>query len=70
MEEQKHIGSRISGYWHAEEDVDKKGAGFHHQLFQYPSKAQDLEAFDTEEGRKLQRRKQVCVGVGRGGRLR
>lgn len=54
---------RISGSCHAGGEVDKKLAGFYHQPFHYPSKAQDLERSDPEDGRKLQRRKQMW-GVG------
>lgn len=35
---------------------------FYHQPLQYPGKAQNLEAFNKEEGRRLQGRKRVCGG--------
>ena len=55
---------RISGFCHAEGDVNKKWAGLHHQSFQYPSRAQDLEGFDRGGWKITEKKKKVCGGSG------
>lgn len=59
---------RITGSCHAEGDVNKKRAGLHHQSFQYPSRAQDLEGFDRGRWKIMEEKKKCVEGVGGEGR--